>query len=312
MKMNKIGRKVQLKVNGAVLDITASLNDDCKNGHEHFSLTYEKYIRRFGRRDYIGGGCAKDSDDEDVRRAIRLYGLEAVERVHLCDMNGVPIHALQNATYWAKQGEREYFQRMLRLTEEEAEKAFYVNDELGLYVWLNDHGILTRWKQEANEAIAAIISGRDIEFESAATKPMGHLYFNCTVTDGAIRAQRDLFRDGYYAPEKAKERWQRSRLDECLKRIDSRIEIDKQKIEQQQLEIKVEQAIRLVLESHFAEFEKPLVVAENNILYTHKNELTFNWRGYGFDKVTDNDYALVQKYLGPYCEKMNITISKKG
>lgn len=311
MKTNKIGRRETLRVGNFIVTIEASLNDDCKNGYEDFGLTYSLWEERFGRKDGVGGGCAAGSDNAIVRKAIRKFGLEPVERVHLCDMNGAPMYPTANAIYHAKNSGFEVFRNYLRLTDEEAKQAFYIDDEFGLYVWLLDNGIIDRWKNEANEAIKAIINGRDIEFESTATKKQGHWYFKHDVTEGAFRAQRDLIRDGYYTPERYGQHRENETLNACMKSLNNSMECLQRRIDEAEMDIKFKCALRDIICEHVAEFKKPILLIDNSIFYQHRNEIAFNWRNFS-DKVNDEDYELMKKYLEPFCKENNLTISKKG
>ena len=311
MKTNNIGRTETMRIEKFIITIKARLNDECKNGHEDFGLTYSLWEEKNGRKYDIGGGCAAGSTDQIVRKAIRKFGLEPVERVHLSDMNGVPMYPTANAIYHAKNSGFEVFRDYLRLTDEEAKQAFYIDDEFGLYVWLLDNGIIDRWKNEANEAIKAIINGRDIEFESTATKKQGHWYFKHDVTEGAIRAQRDLIRDGYYTPERYGQHRENETLNACMQSLNNSMGYLQRRIDEAEMDIKFKCALRDIICEHVAEFKKPILLIDNSIFYQHRNEIAFNWRNFS-DKVNDEDYELMKKYLEPFCKENNLTISKKG
>lgn len=305
MKTNNIKRTEVFKAGKITLYIHANLNDECKNGYEDFGLTYKKYEGEVCDRNMTGGGCAAGNDDPIVRKAIRRFGLEPVERVHLS------VHPTANAIYHAKNSGFDVFRDYLRLTDEEAKQAFYIDDELGLYVWLLDNGIIDRWKNEANESIKAIINGRDIEFESTAIKKQGHWYFKEDVTEGVIRAQRDLIRDGYYTPERYDKNRENDTLNACMKSLNNSMECLQRRIDEAEMDIKFKCALRDIMCEHIAEFRKPLLVIDNSIFYKHRNEISFNWRQFS-EKVNEEDYELIKKYLEPFCIENNLTISKKG
>ena len=312
MKTNDIRRKGTLRIGNFIIEISARLNDECKNGHEDFGLTYNMWEERFGRKDGVGGGCAAGSDNAIVRKAIRKFGLEPVERVHLCDMNGAPMYPTANAIYHAKNSGFEVFRNYLRLTDEEAKQAFYIDDELGLYVWLLDNGIIERWKKEAQEAIAAIINGRDIEFESAASKPQGHWYFKEEPTEERLNAERERIKGDYYDCDNYDQRRQEERLNEVQKKLNNGIECCERRIEKECADISIKKAFLAMLEEHLAEFSDPVAVADNWIFYDHRSELVFNWQtGFGRDQVSESDFETAKKYLGPYCEDHAITITLK-
>lgn len=309
MKTNDIRRTEVLKTGNITLYIHARLNDECKNGHEDFGLTYEKYEGKVCDRNMTGGGCAAGNDDRIVRKAIRTFGLEPVERVHLCDMNGVPMYPTANAIYHAKNSGFEVFRDYLRLTDEEAKQAFYIDDELGLYVWLLDNGIIDRWKNEANEAIKAIINGRDIEFESTATKKQGHWYFKVEPTKERLDGQRYLIQTGYYDCDNYDQHRQEENLQEVRKKLST--EYYEKQIEKAKAKIRLNKAFLAMLEEHLAEFSDPVTVADNWIFYDHRSEIVFNWNtGFGHNQVSENDFETVKKYFA-YAEENNISLTLK-
>ena len=311
MKTNNIGRKETMRVDNYIVTITARLCEIGSNGYEDFGITYDLWEDHVSPRTWMAGGCAAGSDDPVVRKAMRQFGLEPVERVHLSDMNGAPMYPTANAIYHAKNSGFEVFRDYLRLTDDEARTAVCIDNELGLYVWLLDNGIIERWKKEANEAIAAIINSRDIEFESKARKPQGHWHFNEEPTEERMDAQRELFRRHYYNSENYKLRRQEESLAECLKSLDQSIGYCQKQIDEEEMRIKIKQAMRDAIEGHFLEFKKPILLIDNSIFYQHRNEIAFNWRNFS-DKVNDEDYELMKKYLEPFCKENNLTISKKG
>ena len=309
MKTNDIRRTEVLKTGNITLYIHARLNDECKNGHEDFGLTYEKYEGKVCDRNMTGGGCAADNDDPIVRKAIRTFGLEPVERVHLSDMNGVPMYPTANAIYHAKNSGFEVFRDYLRLTDEEAKQAFYIDDELGLYVWLLDNGIIDRWKNEANEAIKAIINGRDIEFESTATKKQGHWYFKVEPTKERLDGQRYLIQTGYYDCDNYDQHRQEENMQEVRKKLST--EYYEKQIEKAKAKIRLNKAFLAMLEEHLAEFSDPVTVADNWIFYDHRSEIVFNWNtGFGRNQVSEKDFETVKKYFA-YAEENNICLTLK-
>lgn len=309
MKTNDIRRKGTLRIGNFIIEISARLNDECKNGHEDFGLTYNMWEEVVSGRTWCAGGCAAGNDDPTVRQAIEQLGFGPVERVHLCDMNGVPMYPTANAIYHAKNSGFEVFRDYLRLTDEEAKQAFYIDDELGLYVWLLDNGIIDRWKNEANEAIKAIINGRDIEFESTATKKQGHWYFKVEPTKERLDGQRYLIQTGYYNCDNYDQHRQEENLQEVRKKLS--IEYHEKQIEKAKAEIRLKKAFLAMLEEHLTEFSDPVTVADNWIFYDHRSEIVFNWNtGFGRDQVSENDFETVKKYFA-YAEENNISLTLK-
>ena len=80
------------------LHITAKLYQLQGNSRPYFSVTADLEDRKYGRaaENYIvGGGCMH----EDILRHAPEYAPAVA--LHLSDENGVPMHALDNAWYWA-------------------------------------------------------------------------------------------------------------------------------------------------------------------------------------------------------------------
>lgn len=309
MKTNNIGRKGTLRIGNFIIEISARLNDECKNGHEDFGLTYNMWEEVVSGRTWCAGGCAAGNDDPTVRQAIEQLGFGPVERVHLSDMNGVPMYPTANAIYHAKNSGFEVFRDYLRLTDEEAKQAFYIDDELGLYVWLLDNGIIDRWKNEANEAIKAIINGRDIEFESTATKKQGHWYFKVEPTKERLDGQRYIIQTGYYNCDNYDQHRQEENLQEVRKKLS--IEYHEKQIEKAKAEIRLKKAFLAMIEEHLTEFSDPVTVADNWIFYDHRSEIVFNWNtGFGRNQVSENDFETVKKYFA-YAEENNISLTLK-
>lgn len=82
----------------AVIAVTARYDDDCRNGHNTFSLTAD--VRATDRRrnpsdgGWIAGGCLH----EEIAK--HFPGLAPLIKWHLCSSDG-PMHYLANAVYFA-------------------------------------------------------------------------------------------------------------------------------------------------------------------------------------------------------------------
>ena len=103
--------------NGNQWKIEISLNDDCKNGHQDFSLTgtcWEGEKSRIDQNMKLGGACG-----DTIVKLFPEY--EIFERLHICDFNGSPMYPIGNAIYHAKRKGKESLQSYLRLTDLETE-----------------------------------------------------------------------------------------------------------------------------------------------------------------------------------------------
>ena len=73
--------------------ITCKLADECGNGVEHFSITYDMYKKgRNGHWYTRGGGCGSDLYK-------KFKELELICKLHLSLFNGVPFYAVKNGMY---------------------------------------------------------------------------------------------------------------------------------------------------------------------------------------------------------------------
>ena len=82
------------------LEIKIRLNDECGNGHEDFSITgtiWEVGKRRTDRN-MISSGAIGDT----VAKLDKNYAL--INKLHLCDADGIPMHAVSNMFYHLKNG----------------------------------------------------------------------------------------------------------------------------------------------------------------------------------------------------------------
>ena len=163
---------------------TISLDDDCRNGREDWSVT--AVIYEDGRD--VGGGCCHEHILELRPELADFVAL------HLCDFTGVPMHGMANGFYFfagwkgglgekyhagsgsgAKTPDqcRELFRENFRATPEEME----VFDTCGamtkeeLQSVGEDLGIPARWRRESEAAIARLEALTGQKFESNATKP---------------------------------------------------------------------------------------------------------------------------------------------
>lgn len=82
---------------GALIKATVRYDDQCRNGHNTFSITGEIYLPR--RPDGGGGGCLHD----EISKA--FPELAPLIKWHLCSSDG-PMHYLENTVYLA--GDRDY------------------------------------------------------------------------------------------------------------------------------------------------------------------------------------------------------------
>ena len=147
-KNKNIGGNLNMTVYGG-------LNYIRGNKAPHFSITAE--IKE-GLRDYAGGCC----HDEILRVYPDLSDLIAL---HLSDIDGVPLYAIENGYYWltAAQNENSYekgnnkdnikiFSEYVRISRSKSENLInHIRNKTAFMIWVETQK--PRWKQEADSAI---------------------------------------------------------------------------------------------------------------------------------------------------------------
>ena len=260
--------------------IKCQLADDCRNGHEHFSLTAVIWEKR-GNNRWVdaGGGCCHE----------HILALDPefapFTALHLSDQDGVPMHAFANAWYWfrgfgpgvsggegyhggngsdAKMPDecRRIFCEHLRVTDAEAGQiaALAPRSETELQIVLEDMGLPARWKAEAGAAIAKLEQWTGRKFQSTATRKT---WEPVKPELRELAAQRRA--SGYYSPEQVAARdaaAAEARKAKRLTEIQSEFERDNEKARR-------ELAVKLYVAERFERL--------NCIYYEHTNELSFNW-----------------------------------
>lgn len=151
---------------GNRLEIYIRLNDECKNGHQDFSITASAWEKGKPKTDKwnIYGGCCH----EEIL-AVRPDLLPFV-KLHLSDWEGVPMYAVENGFYHLKNGfwntqkpinietatDEHFcakFCEYYRITPEQFKQLKTSENSLQYALFLQSLGILKQWKEEANKAI---------------------------------------------------------------------------------------------------------------------------------------------------------------
>ena len=192
--------------NGNQWKIEISLDDDCKNGHQDFSLTgtcWEKGKSHIDRNMKFGGACG-----DTIVKLFPEY--EIFERLHICDFNGSPMYPIENAIYHAKRKGKESLQSYLRLTELETETLMqYLDEKLAFRFHLENMGVVARWKEEANEAIKKLEELTGNEFANVSTK--SHY---TPLTEEEHKRYKEKQLQGYFDADKIQKRKKQALEDE--------------------------------------------------------------------------------------------------
>lgn len=261
--------------------IQISLDDDCKNGHEDFSITGEvfKHTSTNSKSDRfcITAGCIHD----DILRHFPEY--EIFIDLHLCDFEGSPMYSIGNGFYHLKNNQKDYLIKHWQITEEEFRMfKLMAEDEKFFHYLIQKKEINLRWQNKANEAIKKLQELTGKTFKSTATRR----HFT-PLTPEQMNEFEKLVNSGYYTPEAIEER--------RIKAIE----------EKKQLKLKNLQD-DFIKKSNLAEIEYCIKYTlikngfneKNVIFYTHTKEVTFNWNSSEYNKAfTEEEYKKAVKLL---------------
>jgi len=258
---------------GNPIYIKIRLNDECKNGHQDFSITGDIYEKDKPKTDRfnITGGCIH----EEILKA--RPDLKIFVELHLCDYTGVPMHAVANGFYHLRQGfnntkpESPEFMAeycdYYRITPAQFSKLNDAQNRLQFALLLQSLGILAQWEKQANQAIKMLedMTGSKFLVDSKRTQ------FVAPTTD-EIKEEEEKQAAGYYTPAAAQKREEEKRqsiLDKLAAERDKEIKsaTDEFEVKKQVLLLGGEAALN------------------NCIYYNHSRTLSFNWRGY--DRISD-------------------------
>ncbi len=255
------------------------LDDECRNGHEDFSVTADIYEKRGANWYDVGGGCCHEHI-LDLCPELKQF-----TDLHLCDSHGAPMHAAANAFYWfagwlgglrqeyhggsgsiGKPAEdcRRILQGHIRATDAEMEtlRTCGANNEKEIQAVIEDLKLPERWQAEANAAIARLERLTGQEFQSQATRRQ---FDPLTPEERAMIAERRA--SGYYEPAAV------------AARAEAKAKAQKEKARAEALKDanQARDKIARKLQVKLWEIENSGPRGLNVIYYDHTNTITANW-----------------------------------
>lgn len=263
--------------NGIDYIIKIRLNDECKNGHQDFAITADKYKAGKARidRNFLGGWAIGDEI------AVEFPEFAIFNPLQLCDWKGIPMHAVSNGYYHLKNTGKEVFMDYLRINEAEYDALKDVGDEKHLAVLLVNMGIKARWEDEARAAIA------ELERLTGDTFLCDSVRDQWGIDDAKMEVLQKQFRDGYWTPDKVMARADAKREKQFA---DRRREIEEQRdnvIRKETFEASLKLAI-LDLG----------ILCTNYIYYSHNDTFKFNWLDYSSaERLTDAEIESITNML---------------
>ncbi len=260
MKTSTLIYKATRSNDEITVKVKVRLDDQCKNGHEDFSVTADVYQKGKPMIDkyMVCCGCCH----EEV--LLLFPELKQFVDLHLCDVNGAPMYAADNGFYRIRNNPEKWVEYN-HLTQEEADKMQFVEDVNHYQYLLNKLGVIDRWKKEAQDAIKVLENLTGEEFESKATKLSDY-----TIAPELFNEMAEKDANGYYSKEAIEKRLQEKIEQKNQKVIADNKAKEKEEIAKIKREYKIKNALLMagVDNEHF-------------IYYSHSNTLTFNWCKYG-------------------------------
>lgn len=278
MKTNSLIYRVTKHTLKETFIIKISLADECKNGHQDFSITgsiYEKG-KALTDRNMISGGAIGD----EIAKA--FPELAIFNRLHLCDSDGIPMYAVENGFYHLKNGFnskstgdlfKSEFCDYYRLTPEQFDIVSKSENKIEYALLLQDLGILAQWKEEAKQAIKQLekLTGDEFIYDSKKSQ------YNAPEI-AQIEDFRQKKASGYFSDELKQKRAIETKESEQQKKIN-----DLKATAQKDINaINTELNIKLYVLSCGLSID-------NMIYYKHNNTLAFNWKNYG-DTISESEY----------------------
>jgi hypothetical protein len=254
---------------GNPIYIKIELNDDCKNGHQDFSITGDIYEKGKPKTDryLIGGGCIY----EEILKA--KPELKIFVDLHLCDYKGIPMHAVANGFYHLRTGfnntkiedsgfKAEYCE-YYRISPVQFDSLNKSENELQYALSLQNLGILAQWEKQAKEAIAILeeMTGQKFKIDSKRTQ------FVAPTAD-QLKEEEEKQDSGYYTAEAIEQR----KSDKKQAVLQSLIDDRDKEIKKANTEFEVKAQVLEI---------GGKAALDNCIYYHHSNTLGFNWKGYG-------------------------------
>lgn len=262
-----------VRENGEQLVVYIKLNDECKNGHQDFAITGDLY-KGSGRGDgsFISGGCIH----EEILQDCPEYKL--FTDLHLCDYNGVPMHAVANGYYHLSQGDmdKEKYCKYYRITSDIYDQLKDSPDQLHFGYMLKKLGVLDIWKAEALEGISILESLTGDKFLNDSKRSQ------YSMTEDELKRVEELINQGYYIPSKVEERKEKDILDKKSKQIKDAEETFEKTVEKARIEL----TLGLIAIELFGK-------KDNIIYYSHTNKCVLNWSdSYYYKKYSETEFKM--------------------
>jgi hypothetical protein len=283
---NNLTHKISVNNNVVNCEVKIRLNDECKNGHQDFSITatFWEIGKYRGDRNMIFGGCCHDEILQHFPE------LKIFVDLHLCDYTGAPMYAIENGFYHLTKGferlngktQKEYFCKYYRVTPDQYDTLILAKDKEYFGFLLFDLGILSQWKKQADKAIKQLEKLTGLKFLNDSKRTQ----FN--MDSFQLDMVREKVKAGFYSVENIEKREAKKQA-EILEAEYTKIFNEKREAtEKAETEYNVK---KFILDSG--------LTLENFIYYNHTKRASFNWLSYK-TKVTESQFKELCNKLNPF------------
>src|SRR5690625_1820390 len=238
---------------------------------------YDEFLTKDGKTYFlISSGAVGD----EIARNFPKY--EIFNSLHLSDLNGIPLYAVENGYYHLTNGFNDVkttdnnfedkYKKYYRLSYKQFEKVKKAHNQTHFAILLKEVHALDTWKHEAEEAIKKF----EIFTEKRFIYPdiIGS-YFRYP-TKEEIKDFEDKKVGGYFTEKAIEQRKLQKEQDYYNSEISD--------IDNKKLLIDKEEDVFKQIFNHEEKF-----LAKSHIVYTHSNKVSFNWRGTEDFKVALSD-----------------------
>lgn len=276
--------------------ITFSINDDCHNGYESFSVTGTVLQKAKNHHWYdVGGGQCWDEVYDKMTPE-----LQNICDQHLCSWEGRPLYAIENGFYHIKNSSKGVVKHYLQLTDEETAEVMGCQSQVELYVYIIDNKIDLRWKENARKAIETLERETGLTFKSQQTEKRHDAYEKFTPEE--IMAAREKMQEpGYFSMDKVNAQIQQRKVDEVKESISKRCRILSNDINKLLFESAVYERLSDTISEH------PEIVSEAgdaveslNSVYVHGDSIRFGELFHGFYCNNKSDWKVLAEAFYKY------------
>lgn len=196
----------------------------------------------------------------------------------MCDCYVAPLYAVENGFYLIGKESKEKVIDYLRVTEEEYNVLRGASDKAYFKYILYTMGIVSRWNEEAKEAVKELETLTDNEWVNPYEHDKERKHITAFTDEEAAEMNKRIA-SGYYTPEAMKERKEeatRKAYEAKRAEIIAECENEVSKLEEKK-----------TVKLYILDFGLPV---DNVIYYEHKKEVVFNWLDYK-DKISQEDFT---------------------